>query len=93
MNLFFVDKDDTFIKKSRKFFKKHPDLIDRFKSIVLQLENDYKSPSLKLHKLQGKLKEFYAVSLTHQYRVIVLLKIEDKKIILVDIGTHDEVYK
>ena len=93
MSLFFVGKDDVFIKKSKKFFKKHPDLIDKFKSIILQLENDYKSPSLKLHKLQGKLKEFHSVSLTYKYRVVILLKIEYEKIILVDIGTHDEVYK
>jgi len=93
LNLFLIDKDDIFIKKSKKFFKKHPDLIDKFKSIILQLENDCKSPSLKLHKLQGKLKEFHAVSLTYKYRVVILFKIEDKKIILVDIGTHDEVYQ
>jgi mRNA-degrading endonuclease YafQ of YafQ-DinJ toxin-antitoxin module len=90
--LFLIDKDDVFIKKSKKFFKKHPDLIDRFKSIVLQLEKDYKSPSLKLHKLKGELKEFHSISLTYQYRVIILLKIEDNKIVLVDLGTHDEVY-
>ena len=90
--MFLIDKDDVFIKKSKKFFKKHPDLIDRFKSIVLQLEKDYKSPSLKLHKLKGELKEFHSISLTYQYRVIILLKIEDNKIVLVDLGTHDEVY-
>ena len=93
MSLFLVDRDDYFIKKSKKFFKKHPDLTDKFKSIILQLEEDYKTPNLKLHKLKGKLKEFYAVSLTYQYRVVILLKIEDEKIILVDIGTHDEVYQ
>ena len=92
-DLFYVDKDDFFIRKSRKFFKKHPDLIDKFKSLILQLENDYKSPNLKLHKLQGNLKEFHAVSLTYQYRIVVLLRFEEQKIILVDIGTHDEVYK
>jgi mRNA-degrading endonuclease YafQ of YafQ-DinJ toxin-antitoxin module len=90
--LFLVDRDDTFIKKSRKFFKKHPDLIEVFKSVILQLEDDYQSPNLRLHKLKGKLKAFHAVSLTYQYRVVIILKIEDKKIILVDIGTHDEVY-
>jgi len=91
--LLYVDLDDVFIKKSRKFFKKHPELTEKFKKIIIQLETDYKSPSLKLHRLQGKLKEFHAISLNYQYRIVLLLKIEDNKIILVDIGTHDEVYK
>lgn len=91
--MLYVDLDDVFIKKSRKFFKKHPELTEKFKKIIIQLETDYKSPSLKLHRLQGKLKEFHAISLNYQYRIVLLLKIEDNKIILVDIGTHDEVYK
>jgi len=90
--LLLVDKDDYFIKKAKKFFKKHPDLTDKFKSVILQLEKDYTSPDLKLHKLKGKLKAFHTVRLTYEYRIVLLLKIEDNKIILVDIGTHDEVY-
>ena len=90
--MLLVDKDGYFIKKAKKFFKKHPDLTDKFKSVILQLEKDYTSPDLKLHKLKGKLKAFHAVRLTYEYRIVLLLKIEDNKIILVDIGTHDEVY-
>ncbi len=93
MKTLFVDKDDYFIKKSRKFFKKHPELIDKFKDVVLKLENNYLSPDLKLHKLEGKLKDFHAVRLNYQYRIVLFLKIEDDKIILVDIGSHDEVYR
>ena len=45
--MLLIDKDDIFIKKSKKFFKKHPDLIEKFKSVILLLESDYKSPRLK----------------------------------------------
>ncbi len=93
MKTLFVEKDDYFIKKSRKFFKKHPELIDKFKDVILKLESDCFSPSLKLHRLEGKLKDFHAVRLNYQYRIVLFLRIEEDKIILVDIGTHDEVYR
>ena len=93
MSKLFIDRDEYFIKKSRKFFKKHPELIEKFKSIILQLEENYRSPNLKLHKLNGRLNAFHSISLNYQYRIILLLRIEEDKIILVDIGGHDDVYR
>ena len=72
--------------------KKHPNLVQKFKQMVQNLENDPFEPSLKLHKLQGNLAKFHAVRLTYEYRIVLVVMMVDEQIILVDIGTHDEVY-
>lgn len=90
--MFEIVRDDKFIKTAKKFLKKHPDLANKFKHTVQKLENDPFEPSLKLHKLQGNLEKFHAVRLTYEYRIVLILIIVDEQIILVDIGTHDNVY-
>ncbi len=79
-------------KKVKKILKKHPELIDKYKKTVKLLEKNYQDSSLKLHKLHGKLKDFHAVSINYEFRIILILKVIADKIILIDIGTHDETY-
>lgn len=48
---------------------------------------------LKTHKLSGKLKDLWSFSLDYDIRVVFYFtKDKPKKAVLVDIGTHDEVY-
>ncbi|RUT05845.1 hypothetical protein DSM107010_54330 [Chroococcidiopsis cubana SAG 39.79] len=49
------------------------------------------APSLKTHKLSGKLKEFWSFSVDYNERVLFYF-IEEGKAMFVDIGSHDEVY-
>lgn len=83
---------DYYFKKLKKFIKKYPEIFDRYQKSMEILEIDPFHPSLRLHKLQGKLKEYYSVSINMNYRVVIDFIIEDEKIIPIDIGTHDEVY-
>ncbi len=46
--------------------------------------------TLRLHNLGGKLEGMQAVGITHSYRLT--LRITEREVILLDIGTHDEVY-
>jgi mRNA-degrading endonuclease YafQ of YafQ-DinJ toxin-antitoxin module len=85
-------KDKSYLKREIKFFKKHPDLLEKYGIILNKLKNDPFEPSLKLHKLQGSLEKFHAVRLTYEYRIVLVLMIIDEQIVLVDIGTHDDVY-
>ncbi len=55
------------------------------------MEVDPFHPSLRLHPLQGKLKDLHSVSIDMQYQISIEFYIEDSKIIPVNIGTHDEV--
>lgn len=90
--MYDIITSDKFIKKSKKFLKRHPNLKDKFKNIINQLSLNPFEASLKTHKLKGNLKELYACSLNYEYRLILSIVIIDNEIYLLDIGTHDEVY-
>ena len=79
-------------KKAVRFFKKHKDLYPQYKKTLEILSRDPCHPSLRLHKLQGKLSGFYSVSINMKYRVVLDFIIRDDVIILVDIGSHSDVY-
>ena len=79
-------------KKSKKFFKSHPQLKQKYKSVVLHLVEDINHPSLKLHKLKGDLDGLWAASLDYQFRIILIVEFIQDRIVLVDIGSHDDVY-
>jgi addiction module RelE/StbE family toxin len=84
--------DESYLKKEKKFFKKHPNLIGRYAKALHILSEDPDHPSLRLHKLQGKLQPYYSISITMQYRVVIDIVIEADRIYFLDIGGH-EVYR
>lgn len=86
-------KDESHQRKERKFFKKHADLIDQYKNVLEKLKANPFDPSLKTHKLKGDLGEFYACRLTYEYRLVCSFIIQNEIIVLVDIGSHDDVYE
>ncbi len=91
MNYKIIQTEEYF-KKLKKFIKKHPQVLDRYIKTIELLEIDPFHPSLRLHKLQGKLRVYHSVSINMQYRVVIDFILQDKEIIPIDIGTHDEVY-
>jgi len=91
--VFTLDATEYFLRRARKFLKKHPDLKERFAQVVEDLRQDPFAPHLAYHPVGGKLKGVQAVSLNESYRIILTLEIADKEIILLDIGSHDEVYR
>ena len=91
--MYTVVTPDQFLRQARKFFRKHPDLKKRFSQIVDDLQDDPFQPRLALHTLSGKLAGLHAISLTYSYRITLTLMLTEKEIILLDIGSHDEVYR
>ena len=91
MNYKLIQTEEYF-KKLKKFIKKHPQVLDRYIKTIELLEVDPFHPSLRLHKLQGKLRVYHSVSINMQYRIVIDFILQDKEIIPIDIGTHDEVY-
>lgn len=89
---FILKRTETFNRTAKKFLKKHPILINKFKEILFKIEEDPFHPNLKTHKLKGQLKDFYGISLDYKYRIAVTIEIQDKIVVLMDIGSHDEVY-
>lgn len=93
MSVFNVITSEQFLRQARKFFKKHPDLRSRFASVFDALKQDPFQPSLGLHPLSGKFDGCHAVRLTYSYRITLTLLVTEIEIILLDIGSHDEVYR
>jgi mRNA-degrading endonuclease YafQ of YafQ-DinJ toxin-antitoxin module len=83
---------ESYEKIEKRFLKRHPDLIDRYGKTLALLEQDPFHPSLRLHGLEGRLAGLHSVSITLQYRITLELELRDREIILVNVGSHDEVY-
>ncbi|MGA9752227.1 MAG: plasmid stabilization protein [Acidobacteriota bacterium] len=83
----------TFLATARKFFRRHPELTGEFADLLEQLRQDPFAPRLRMHPLKGRHKGTHSVSLTYSFRVVVLVRITRKEVILLDIGSHDEVYR
>ncbi|MEW5815667.1 MAG: plasmid stabilization protein [Spirochaetota bacterium] len=64
-----------------------------FEELVEDLRGDPFQPHLEYHHLGGKLEGVQAVSIAHSCRVTLTIVVKEKEIILLDIGTHDEVYR
>jgi len=83
---------ESYNKRAKKFIKKHPDLLPQYEKTLKLLEINPNHPSLRLHKLKGKLSELYSISINISYRINIDFIIEDDKIIPIDVGSHDELY-
>ncbi len=82
----------NYTKRAAKFFKKHPELIGQYEKTLKLLELNPSHPSLWMHPLKGKLKELHSISINISYRLTIELIVQERTIIPVYIGTHDEVY-
>ena len=83
---------ESYVKKAKKFAGKHPELLNQYKKTLKLLEINPTHPSLRLHKLEGKLSDLYSISINITYRIVLYFIISEKEIILINIGKHDEVY-
>ena len=83
---------ESYLKRAKKFLQKHPEILPQYEKTLKLLELNPFHPSLRLHKLKGKLSEIYSVSINISYRISIDFFIEQDKIIPIDIGSHDNVY-
>lgn len=79
-----------FLRASSRLLTKTPDLDSKLSAVLEKLKEDPFAPSLKTHKLKGRMQGSYACSLTFDLRIIFELTADT--VHLLDIGTHDEVY-
>ena len=83
----------SYIRRARKFAKRHPDLLGQYEKTLRLLEANPSHPSLRLHKLEGKLEGLYSVAINMTYRISLEFIIKDDTVIPVDVGTHDDTYR
>ena len=84
---------ESYIKRAKKFIKTHPELVNQYKKTLILLEMNPTHPSLKLHKLGGKYKGLYSVSINRSYRISMEFMIQKDTIIPINVGAHDDVYR
>ena len=87
----------AFEKSYKKFTSRNSLLESSIGRALLKLQQNAYDPSLKTHKLSGKLALYFACSCGYDCRIIFtiekdLVNPEAENILLLDIGTHDDVY-
>ena len=87
---------NKFKRAFRKFTRRNTQLQAKIEGVITKLSDDVFDPTLGSHKLEGKLADLLACSCGYDCRIVFAIetdqKNDEKLIILLDIGTHDEVY-
>jgi mRNA-degrading endonuclease YafQ of YafQ-DinJ toxin-antitoxin module len=83
---------ESYTRRAERFLKRHPELMGAYEKTLVLLEINPTHPSLRLHKLKGKLKGLYSISVTLSCRITLSFTIIEDSIVLIDIGSHDQMY-
>jgi len=81
----------SFKRVFKKKIKRNKELEEIFWKKLEKFIKDPFTKELKTHKLTGRLQGLWSFSLEYDLRVIFFFA-EDNKVVLVDIGSHEEVY-
>jgi mRNA-degrading endonuclease YafQ of YafQ-DinJ toxin-antitoxin module len=77
----------------RRWCRAHPELGPALRERLELFEREPWHSSLKTHALSGPLKGLWAIRITNNHRLVFQFVDEAKTgALLIDIGTHDEVY-
>ncbi len=86
----------SFQRAFKKIVRRQPELQERIQERLGLLAADPFDPLLQTHKLKGKLAGAWAFSVEYDCRILFSFEINsesgEEEILLIDIGTHDEVY-
>ena len=83
-----------FLREAKRLAKKDQKLVIALGEVLEQLEEDAFHPSLKTHRLKGKLDGLWSSSAGYDQRVVFRIAERDGEevILLQTLGSHDEVY-
>ena len=84
---------ESYNRRAVRWLKRHPDLRGTYLKTLQLLEANPHHPSLRLHALNGKLEGLHAISINLSYRITLEFLIEDDRIVLVNVGDHDAIYR
>lgn len=83
--MYIIKYSPTFLRSYKKLPDHIKKLVEEKESIIRQNPFDV---NLRTHKLQGKWRQFWALSINFKYRLIFTFE-GDKILLLIDTGTHD----
>ncbi|WP_017654561.1 type II toxin-antitoxin system YafQ family toxin [Fortiea contorta] len=88
--------DNSFKRAFKRVVRKNPRLKATIFEVLELLVTDPFAPTLKSHKLKGDLDGLWACWVEYDCRIIYTFEQNidqnEEMIVLIDIGTHDEVY-
>jgi len=86
----------TFLRAFKRTVKKHPELRNDIEETLRLLAKDPFDARIATHKLKGKLSGSWACGVGYDLRIVFDFvkntRGKDDAILLIEIGTHDEVY-
>ncbi|MFH1609925.1 MAG: type II toxin-antitoxin system mRNA interferase toxin, RelE/StbE family [Candidatus Bipolaricaulota bacterium] len=86
----------SFVRALRRAIRRQPTLREGIERVLARLTEDPFHPSLHTHKLKGELIGAWACTVDHQNRVLFEFvrnpDSDEEEILLLTMGTHDEVY-
>ena len=83
---------ETYNRHALRWLKRHPDLRGQYLKTLQLLESNPFHPSLSLHGLSGRLQGLHSISINLSYRITLELLIQERDVILINIGDHDQLY-
>ncbi len=86
--VFFTSR---FEKKLKIFHSRHPEFSAALEAAVMAIAKNPRAAQLHTHSLNGVLSDYFAARLSRDYRIVFAL--EPGRVIFLDIGTHDDVYR
>ena len=75
----------SFVRQYRRF---SPELQQDIQAAITRFQSDPRDPSLRVHKLGGKLRGFLSFSVNYRYRIVFLYEKKDTAVLLA-VGDHD----
>lgn len=82
----------SYEKRAKKFLQKHPNLLNQYRKTLELLELNPYHPSLRLHQFKINQFEAYSVSINMSYRISLEFYVNEKEIILINVGDHKKIY-
>jgi addiction module RelE/StbE family toxin len=87
-------RSTAFVRAARRLVKKQPQAIETLRATLELLSEDAFNPQLRTHKLKGEFEGSWACSAGYDLRIVFEFVQHQgaEAILLLTIGTHDEVY-
>ena len=90
-----IEMSTDFLRAFKRL-KRNADLATRAERAIKMLAADPKHPSLRTHALKGAFDGLWACSAAYDLRIVfedvVRKETQERVLVLLDIGTHDDVY-
>ena len=87
-----VVASNRFKRRAERFRREHPSSVNGWPIPCASWLADPFQLHLRMHPLGGEFAGIHAISLTHADRITLTLQVTAREVILLNIGSHDEVY-